>query len=1212
MKYQFKVFRWENGAKTTEYTQNVVAPIFIEDKLDETLDSGEIVLDKMDLATPFLPKTKFRIELWIPNGNEPRKTWDMVVEHDDVESYVGVSDKYCHRVHLIEPSAIAQGMHCDNFSLTYELNDVTLNYKTVVSQGDTVGSVTPPNYTDTPNGHSTAIKLNQPMRVGQVYYTNSFRYFWQNTESIKNILLTQHAGTSHTISFTVPTLRAQISNDQQEWVNSFEVATKTRIIKRHFYNDGTVTEEDMEFAPGVTELKCGADNSLQQTENDVYNVRIGSYWGAVPVDAPLHAWATTVLDFGSINSGLVTSVNNLDTFNDHKSYGDYRSSRFATNDPIYNNSKSVTFETDALTQNEMDAGEYISYEIVTTAAFSLPKLFTITAFVEDRGGRYVNYTNNTRTLEEVSANSVMFTSGAVTIKDMSQWVNKDNLFLAKGVKYSAYSLLRKALLTCDTHLLDTTTESLDDEDADGQSQPSLQHPIVINELWRNRLKTCKVQETIFENKNLWEILLQIGYYLHAIPYLQFATDGTDRFELTFRQLGDKRVKEDRSRKLTVFNSLNLSEYFTQYDSYVTNLFSPQNEVEEWCVAKTSDPSQLINADTAELQLSYGITELVEFEILKKKNGVYEAKNALKYVFEKSVYDILTNNDPSQVRPSKGASLWFSLGDNKIQGLSYVAPSTNNDNLTALKYVVQSLFGGTRLELADLDVNALRFRIKYKTQDSARVTQFRPDIERFMKNSSYEKYPHHEQFFGQQDKIIDSERFSANLWGRLVRVGNGIYQRQEHAELGNEKEAGDLVEINNEPYYVTQVENEFHPKAIFQKVTYSKNFNQISMICTIPSEPRFYEISGQSKIKREIRINDFFTLSTIPNANATPPRYLVSGGTQDWKKTLSDILFKQERVLPNFALTRYLADAKRQHKGVYGQVIPTNQVFPSSDVFWSSENTVEPVGASSYVDCIVPVQTYPLHNGIIFEWDMADNFKVNDCVDAPYNTTTGIKDGRYKSTQSLRYCDIFGRADLMQAKLFHKRLTTDSELEQIPQTPKAFITPETNSVYVEIGGNNKAVALEKDNREILGFNYQINLLHRAASGDDDFITFPNIFGRKDSDLKMLLLSEEVSMFDENPDITSRNATVIAEGITLGNGNENFQIDTSTNANQIIIRFPSESNITWRNGGDISKVKSIIFYQETVENGRASYIAKNVVKLPDEQKLQPWYIYPVYND
>ena len=111
-------------------------------------------------------------------------------------------------------------------------------------------------------------------------------------------------------------------------------------------------------------------------------------------------------------------------------------------------------------------------------------------------------------------------------------------------------------------------------------------------------------ETIFEQKNLWEVFLQSGYYKHAIPRLDFATDGTDRFALKYQQLGVTKKKADESNKITVFNSRNLSEFFTQYDSYVTNLFSPQNVVDEWRVIKTSDTNYSVSNNTAEIHAKY--------------------------------------------------------------------------------------------------------------------------------------------------------------------------------------------------------------------------------------------------------------------------------------------------------------------------------------------------------------------------------------------------------------------------------------------------------------------------------------------------------------------------------------------------------------------------------------------------------------------------------
>lgn len=101
MKYYFKTYIWENGQKKIDLTPKLVAPIFIHEKLDETLDVGEIIIDMVDNdefglgATAIAPKTKIRIEVFNedPDTNPelvPIKTWDMVVESDEVEEYRGV------------------------------------------------------------------------------------------------------------------------------------------------------------------------------------------------------------------------------------------------------------------------------------------------------------------------------------------------------------------------------------------------------------------------------------------------------------------------------------------------------------------------------------------------------------------------------------------------------------------------------------------------------------------------------------------------------------------------------------------------------------------------------------------------------------------------------------------------------------------------------------------------------------------------------------------------------------------------------------------------------------------------------------------------------------------------------------------------------------------------------------------------------------------
>lgn len=1010
------------------------------------------------------------------------------------------------------------------------------------------------------------------------YFRNSYRYVWSETEEISDLRLNLNAAESHTISFKTPVLMCQgCLSAGSDFTNLFEMNVKTTVYRQETSFNSLVPGTKTVFAT----FDSGALSMSQSTNSSVYSILSGR-----------SAHLRIILGESKREQS--------DKAGDW-SYHYLLSPLLAETIAEASNKKTIEFTIPALTASEIEAGKGYFYSIECVANPINPSaMFGFYEAVHNGWGTYQFIGSLTRTVYSwdiyrgsattvVDANSVKVTT-AFWHKDMSV-VTEGGPFIIKGVKYSCYELLRKALLTCDTHVINNSTTSLDEYNNLGQPQPSLSHSIILDDAWNNRLKSTKVNETIFEGKNLWEVLLQIGYYIHAVPYLEFADDGTDRFILRFRQLGSTVKNVDNSIKITVFNSNNLSEYFTQYDSYVTNLFSPQNLVEEDVVVKTSDPSFLVKNDNAELQLSYAITELIEFDIALKLNGEWELRSALNHVFEKSIYDILSNENPYYVYPSKGAALYFNLGDNKIQGLNFVPPSVNDDLPMALKRIIQIVWQGTEIgEVADIKFNDLRFHVKYRTQDTARINQLRPDIGSFMKNSAYEKYPHHEQFFGQQDKIIDSERFSANLFGKLIRIGNGILQRQEYARLGDERQSGDLISIDSDAYYVTAVENEYYADAIFQNVTYSKNFNQLANIVTIPSEPRFYEVSERSKIRREVRLMDFFAISN-QNNSAGAPRFL---NNDSWKDFIKRIIFnKQPATIPNYAWTRFKVDELRSHSDSSGLVISNDKMFPSSLIDRTGTNPV-PETPSDHVDCIVPLLHFPLRNGIVFAWDMVDNFKAGDFIDTSIEAPGGEVDDAYVSMQPMRYVDVMGRADLFSFKLFYQQYWHPDLIQELPQAARAISDAE--SVALVKGGDSYGVALDKDCREEISFNYQINILYEAGvAGENNFITYANLFGQKDSPLKMCFLSEPQSMFDEN--INFSTANTIADNVV-------YELIDGDNAIEVSITQPI--------GIDLGDVKSVVLYQENETGGRHAYIVKNVAALQDADKLQSWWICPVFNN
>lgn len=1175
MRYYWRVFLWENGRRSTEYTDYTNAPIFLEDKLDETLDSGEIILMGMPIATKaaFPPKTKFRLERYnTPTYTDEPKHWDMIVEHDDVEEYAGCPDLCTHRVHLIEASAVAQGMHVDNIALTYELQDVTLNYKTTREDKTIIGDACE----DTPGGYSSPVHKEEQIGFGDLtedvngitrYFRNSYKYAWDN-ESLTG----QNA---------IRQLRKRYSGAQVQHI----IFKAPELFCYGCYSDGWVRLFEMNVIVRVTEKKLDA-NGNKLSERTIVMREYGATSFPVKNDIVYYSDGSTV-QLRAINdwseTGSSTEV--------HWDYDD----EWATHPVVAtakssNGNKTIEFDTTQLSDEELSKGYEILYEIVCTAnptnksgmvEFYEKKFTGYYVMVPFFDGYDINYVYTYTSTASTSQNKIADAAGTTVAasfycRDLSEDA-EGGTFLMKGVKYSCYNLLQKALLTIDTQIIDNAAEGLD-----GLQE---RYPIFLHADWVTRLKAAKMQETILEGKNLWEVLLQIGYYLHAIPYFEFADDGTDRFALKFHQLGDMKERADTNNKITIFNSRNLSDYFTQYDSYVTNLFSPQNVVDEWLVPKTSDSSYLVSNNTAELHTSRPILEVIAFDITY--NG--QTVDALSYIFEESVYQILTSDNPMRIKPAKGNALYYKLGDNKILGLNYVPPqASGGSDYLALQEICRRLFKTD----ATLKFNDLLFHIRYRTQDELRVSQVRPDLQNFVRNSSYEKYPHHEQYYGQQDKIIDSERFSANLFGQLIRVGNAVYQRQEYVAHGDEKESGDLVMLGNEPYYVTAVENEYYPDVILQKVTYSKNFNQLSKIVTIPSEPRFYEVSERSKIRREVRLMDFLELTTTEPTATAKPRFL---NNSTWKSLVKGLIFNKEAfILPNFAYTKYAADYKRIHKGSYGQVVPHDELFPSSEIDRADPNSLLPKAASDSAECITSLLHFPLHDGIVFEWDMEDNFKVGDYLDTELHDDEQLHaNAAYFAQQSHRYVDVMGRADLFTFRLFYKN---DWTIAQSQRLPMATVIP-SEGICAAYLPSPYMIALDKDNREALSFNYQVNLLHRPTESDgEDFITFPNLFGQKESPLKMCFLSESQSLFNENVDLSP--ALILADNVE-------YNLIDNDALNAIEVRIPTPTGV------DLSEVRSIVLYQEDGDGGRYAYIVKNVDRLPNERKLQSWWIQAVFN-
>lgn len=1198
MKYRYECYRLAetiiDGVVNTELislTDYFVQPFFYNGNLNQTLNVGEVILDGISSTTKndFPPKTKLLVKRFEKQGNDYVlvQNYDLIVDNDNCEVYVGTPDYCCHKISCISPAAVAQGVHVDNIALTYKLDDVDLDYRvnTALSvvetssiieiygenspyaQNDTISVPSNTNYDTKEKG------LSYIEYIKTYYYQNNYKYVWEDLEALKNLVTVVTAYQYIQIPF--PKLFVYWG-DNWQYRAQLNVSVMVTKIKRD--KNGTKLSEITIYTDSDNALdwsQMGGEGAFENN-NNLFLRRIANN-------------THTDYDAGIVSTLQPKQFVEMETIENNPVVA-MRGTTGSTS-PI------IRFNRNMPSSDEISNGDFYEYKIRCLPLRRTGFLRNSRSISRCSTTEYA--TTNTRSLNQ--ATTSVFSLVDVGDIDISIYSGESNILmdggvlLNSGVPYNTYSFFQKAMQTTDTYIL---------KDGEVLSDLDEKYPIVVNTDWKSRMLRTTMFETILETKNLWEVFQQIGKYLHAEPDLRFhrSMHGvlTGKFELYFKELGVKTESEKKSQVLSIFNSQAINQYFNTYDSYVSNLYSPENIVTEVLVPTSTDGSKIVNNDNAIFKFKYNVYELEEI-YLKYSNQNDDWNDIKSYVFEKNIFNILTTLP--NTFPSKANSLYWTINGDTLNNLQYKPQKDSyySEPLEAFKVIVMRVYSLSESAVQDLKYNDIQILVKYRTQDSVRFTQFRPDMYDFVKNSPYENYPHHEQYYNQIDKIPDSERFSTNMWGQLIRNGNKTYVCNEffipHIDNANEKREGDLFSIDGKPYYVTATENEYYNDCILQKITYSMNWNEVAAITSMNSENRVYEVSERSQVRREIRINEFILFTKFGYSygrilTPTSSRFLT-----EWINLIRKLVFNDTTVsvsLPNYALTTFYND-------------DDDRLFPSSEVERLDENTVLPKKATRTSKNILPVLNFPKKDGILFEWDMEDNFQAGEyIVEGDYGD-----EAAYNIIQSARYCDVSGKADKFQFNLFYLDPTTLTK-EQSQTIILAKNDIETSVSFANVNSQNY-IALNKDNREALSFNYQINLIY------DEFITFNSLFAPKvdaNNKLRLMLYEQYVGLFDQFLDFDEtkvQELTEDTEGVVSGG----YYLNNSFNAELEITVLLSQANI------DTKKNYSLIWYENKVDSSgniitdsndnpiRIIYIAKNLTADELTKNTLTYYMYPTYN-
>lgn len=1067
--YKIKVYKYdssqeENGYRGTgenAFIDNVSLGTELDEDVTQELDASEITLRGLPFQNAFDPETKFIIDLVEETNNNGtieeviKQTIHRCVLRDVPNKPILSDDHYFdHHISFIEPSVVAQKRLVDNISATYKLKDVTLKESPAFDTKDT-------DFNNEPSIYEPSKNFGRKRSVG---FTEKITWVWGKYFQFDGVIeMLKRDGT--------PYRRKYLSIEDFQTEDGYRA--KFSIPKLAIYG-GLENTKEFGFLGYASIDYLIEEFSLTNSSN------------------PTNSW-----------EGSIISNSNLADNKDYYSLIDYSEIEpewlfeGVQTQAGYGGSETYVYGAKKYTETSANTPSYITQEI----PISTDKQYKVTISIHEFDDNFVGANNCVKyTGSEInrfvyryeqlsiSSNALLSYEYSPQAMPLSQTtgsstfvtynVDTGTLVYSSSKPYSALSLLQKAIINSSIY-----------EKKDGVYIADVNNsnlPFYIDDKFINELMQTTIIENFYNQKNLWEILIEVGHYIHAIPELVFGND--DRFMITFSRLGRTDEKPDNGTKVSIFNSRSVEDYISASSSYITNMVQLGGYIEEWVVPKTTNEQLLVYNDTAELIVSKPIIELLSITVKRNSDGA--TADLTKFIYEENVYKTLGIN--YDVVPNRGIAMYYSLGSNIITGGNYQLPQANTNIYTdySFKKVIYCAFNGypiitplpTSGYWTDYQISDYSFLIRYRTKDSVRQNHIRPDLRKYLLNSKHDRYPEHNQFNNQTDVVADSVKFGNSMYGNLIKTGNNSYTITEWTDDYNElKHKGELYRINGELYYVAKVKHTIYGTHFVSQITYSKDYNELSKIIGIPSEPRFYEISEQSLIWREFQINDVLLLTDDEEQIEYKSNYVFNSNH------LADLVLGEGTSFAKYAVTVYKGD---KDSGKYNQTIG------------------EP---NLYIEVINPVNAYSSENTLTYEWDMADNYSAGDKV-------VPTKKEFYNSLSAVKYTDIYGKAELMDFYILGDVgiLTTD-EIKALPESPissrqeenKIFIGNcdilATNVKEFDTNYNGRGIGLLKDCREALSNNYNLQLL----TSSDTFVLSPFVFSPQKRNVRIALLSNEVN-------------------------------------------------------------------------------------------------------
>lgn len=441
--------------------------------------------------------------------------------------------------------------------------------------------------------------------------------------------------------------------------------------------------------------------------------------------------------------------------------------------------------------------------------------------------------------------------------------------------------------------------------------------------------------------NIFEALLQVGAYIHAIPRIVWDEETNTANKIVFDELGGSEEYTLPSYCLlqSYLGGIDAEGYCGNLDSIVENLITTTDEEQGSVVEpdynayktlRAEEGTWRISNDTVVFLTDFPIYRILKFEMGYISNGFFVGE-LVPFVYEAAEYGTLTSYQGT-FPYAKMYALKYTQGGYGISAFTYKSENAISPAFSSptIENILEKL--NITLELDAKQYKNLAYRITYIPAITSRVKQFKP----------YNNFPlHNSLLFNQSANTVETEFYGEHLKGTIARIGNETIKETYYFRLPTDiPKVGQIMN----GMYIVATEVEYTDIGFNCTITMTPNYNKLSEFLGLNSNYRLFDVSEKQSVDR------FSNYSEICEIGDTIAIDQNAGITPNGVKAFAATFTQESGYLPaSVALTQGLAADKTPIKSLVLHACASSAVGNSIAFTWSYKDNFNAGYKSTYLD-----------------------------------------------------------------------------------------------------------------------------------------------------------------------------------------------------------------------------------------------------------------------